>query len=76
MAIEVTQPQASPHTPPRRHAPSADVIVRNGCPVGRELYGRSFWRLLDRRDRRMAGRCLAHLVAAGCLENVFKRRRP
>jgi len=76
MAIEMTQPQASPHTPPLLRYPSADVSLRSGRPVERELRGRPLWRQLDWRDRPMAGRCLAHLVATGRVGLEFARRRP
>jgi hypothetical protein len=44
--------------------------------MARELCGWLFWRQLDWRDRPMAGRCLAHLVATRCIDLVFAQRRP
>ena len=44
--------------------------------MARELCGWLFWRQLDWRDRPMAGRCLAHLVATRRIDLVFARRRP
>lgn len=44
--------------------------------MARELCGWLFWRQLDWRDRPMAGRCLAHLVATRCIDLVFAQRKP
>ena len=52
------------------------LLAPGGVRFARELCGGPFWRQLDRRDRPMAGRCLAHLVATGRVDLEFAQRRP
>ena len=61
-----------------RHQVEADLhlFAPGGAHFARDLCGWPFWRLIDWRDRPMAGRCLAHLVATRRIGLVFARRKP
>lgn len=52
------------------------LFAPGGAHFARDLCGWPFWGQLDWRDRPMAGRCLAHLVATRCIDLAFAQRRP